>query len=43
MFIYVKVGISKFAEMHGDRSDFYQSTSKSDSDTRCRVKNVIYL
>jgi hypothetical protein len=41
MFIYVKVGISKFAEMHGDRSDFYQSASKSD--TCRRVKNVIYL
>jgi len=39
MFIYVKVGISKFAEMHRDRSNFYQSASKSD--TCRRIKNAI--
>ena len=30
MFIFEKVGHSKFVEMHGDTSDFFQSTSKSD-------------
>ena len=30
MFIFTKVAHSKFAEMHGDTSDFYQSASKSD-------------
>jgi hypothetical protein len=30
MFIFEKVGHSKFVEMHGDTSDFFRSTSKSD-------------
>jgi len=30
MFIFVKVGHSKFVEMLWDTSDFYRSTSKSD-------------
>jgi len=30
MFLYAKVGHSKFFEMHEDASDFYRSTSKSD-------------
>ena len=30
MFIYAKVGHSKFVEVHGDASDFYQSAFKSD-------------
>jgi len=30
MFIFEKVGHSKFVEMHGDTSDFYRSASKSD-------------
>ena len=29
MFIFEKVGHSKFVEMHGDTSDFFQSASKS--------------
>jgi hypothetical protein len=30
MFIFTKVGHSKFVEMHRDTSDSYQSASKSD-------------
>ena len=30
MFIFEKVGHSKFVEMHGDTSDFFRSASKSD-------------
>jgi hypothetical protein len=30
MFIFEKVGHSKFIEMHGDTSDLFQSASKSD-------------
>jgi hypothetical protein len=30
MFIYAKVGHSKFVEMNRDASDFYKSASKSD-------------
>ena len=30
MFIFTKVAHSKFVEMHGDTSDYYQSASKSD-------------
>ena len=30
MFIFEKVGHSKFVEMHGDTSDYFRSASKSD-------------
>ena len=30
IFIFEKVGYSKFVEMHGDTSDFFRSASKSD-------------
>ena len=30
MFIFEKVGHSRFVEMHGDTSDFFRSASKSD-------------
>jgi hypothetical protein len=41
MFIYAKVGHSKFVEMHGNASDFYRSTLVFY--TEHRVNITIYL
>jgi hypothetical protein len=42
MFIYAKVGHSKFVEMHGDTSDFYRSALVHLFYTRHQVNITIY-
>ena len=40
MFIYAKVGHSKFVEMHGDASDFYRSTLVFILDTGLILRSI---